>query len=149
MLAERALRTKGKRPRHPKGQVPASRWERVSDPALAILMEAAEGLPAVVRRRMFGEEALFVGGTIFAIAMDRERILLRFPEERAFAQFLEEGAEPWHPSWSRNPVRHWLFAPEHLLDEPTRLREWVARAHAIALRAPPRDAEGPRKRKSR
>lgn len=111
----------------------------------ALLVEALEGLPLVMRRGMFGHPAAFAAGQIFAVVGDEDRICVRLPEEKAFAEAMAlPGAGGFDPGHDGKPMRHWVLLPATMLDEPRELAEWVKRAHALALKEPPKPRGRPK-----
>jgi len=114
---------------------------------MALLLDAVEGLPLVVKKRMFGFEALWADGRIFALAW-QGRIALRIPDEKTAAELaairgshafsLEEGKTT--PAGAG-----WINVPESFHDDPHELRRWARRAHEMALQQPLRA----RKRRAR
>jgi TfoX/Sxy family transcriptional regulator of competence genes len=103
------------------------------EPALAILEDAAAGLP-YTRRKMMGHDCLFAPAGIFALVADGGRIGLRLAEPEAYETLSGlDGAGLWSPMGKR-PMRHWVLVPESFLDESATLRAWVQRAHGLAGR---------------
>lgn len=110
----------------------------------ALLAEALGGLPLVTRRGMFGHPAAFAAGQIFVVVGDEDRICVRLPEEKAFAEAMAlPGAGGFDPGHDGRPMRHWVLLPGTMLDEPRELAEWVKRAHVLALKGPPRPERRP------
>ena len=105
-------------------------------PSLPILEEACAVLPHTTRA-MFGGHGLFApNGGIFAAVVDDDRIVLKFADEVARAEFKAIGGRAW--TYSENmTMREWLLAPDALYDEPRELAAWAARAHRLA---PPKKA---------
>ena len=99
---------------------------------LARLEAVAAALPAVTRKKMFGCEALFADGTIFALIWKTGRIGLKLPDAAAFEGLMAlPGAAPWQAG--EKVMGHWVLVPEAFhADEPA-LRGWAERAHALAL----------------
>ena len=105
---------------------------------MSLLLDAVEGLPLVEKKRMFGFEALWADGRIFALAW-RGRIALRMPDPKAAAGLaalpgthvftIDEGKTT--PAGSR-----WLNVPESFHDDPHALRRWAGRAYDLALKEP-------------
>jgi TfoX/Sxy family transcriptional regulator of competence genes len=106
-----------------------------ADYLLEVLERAAEGLPAVTRKFMFGCHALFGGGKIFSLVWDG-RIAVKVPAERGGDDLLRlPGAEPWSPMKTEKGMRSWVLVPERMHEDDEALRPWVERAHAAALEA--------------
>lgn len=102
----------------------------------SLLDAACEGLEAVGWRRMFGCDAAFAGGAIFALVWKTGRVGVKLPDGKAFAAAMAlAGAEPWAPGGK--PMSHWVLLPESLHDDEEELAVWVRRAHALALAAGP------------
>jgi DNA transformation protein len=97
--------------------------------------DASRDLPAVERRRMFGCDAWFAAGAIFALVWKHGRIGLKLPDPEAYAElFALPGAAPW--TAGTKTMSGWVLVPEAFHDDPAALRAWVARAHRAALAAP-------------
>lgn len=104
---------------------------------LSQLDEVTGSLRGVSARRMFGCDALFADGAIFALIWKTGRIGLKLPDAALYAQLLAEpGTEPWAPGEGK-PMAHWLLVPESLHDDLDALTPWVQRAHKLALQAGP------------
>jgi TfoX/Sxy family transcriptional regulator of competence genes len=102
---------------------------------LGLLEDAAMPLPGVTRKKMFGCEALFAEGTIFALIWKEDRIGLKFPDPAAEAEARAlPGSDPWQAG--DKVMGRWVLVPEAFHDDPVTLARWVQRAHALALVAP-------------
>lgn len=112
----------------------------------ALLDELSDGLAGVTLKRMFGHDALFAFGNIFALEWDG-RVGVRLPSEVDFDLAMrEDGSTPFDPMSAGKGMAHWVILSADFLDEPRRLREWVARAHALNSALPPK-AKKPTKAK--
>ena len=110
---------------------------------LAYLTDAVEDatcdLPGVERRKMFGCDAWFAGGSIFALVWKHGRIGLKLPEPGARAELAGlPGAAPW--TAGTKTMSGWVLVPEGFHDDADALRAWTLRAHEAALAAPARKA---------
>lgn len=96
----------------------------------SVLDDCVAELPEVTGRRMFGSDALFANGNIFALVWDG-RIALKLREPSAYALALAmDGAAPWNPMGpGRAGMTHWVLVSEALHDDVEALTEWAARAH--------------------
>lgn len=104
---------------------------------LSQLEEVTGSLRGVSARRMFGCDALFADGAIFALIWKTGRIGLKLPDAALYAALLAEpGTEPWAPGEGK-PMAHWLLVPESLHDDLDALAPWVQHAHKLALQAGP------------
>lgn len=121
----------------------ASKADRAELDALYDLLEEAAGpLPAVSRRRMFGCDALFAEGNIFALIWKTVRIGVRLPEPAAYAEAMARpGAIPWSVGDGVKPMAHWVLLPEADHEDPAALGRWVAIAHAQAHALGPKEAK--------
>lgn len=98
---------------------------------LATLRTAAERLPDVNEKKMFGCEALFVNGAIFALVWKTGRIGVKLPDAARFeALASQKGAEPWRAG--PMVMAHWLLVPPSLDGDAKKLAPWVKEAHAMA-----------------
>jgi len=113
----------------------------------SLLEEASSELEHVTRRGMFGGEAFFAGGKIYAFVPRIGRIGLKLPEAAAYKEMLARpGAEAWCPGAQH--MSHWVLIPEAFHDDPDLLERWVRRAHQLALSRPERTKRPPRRRKA-
>lgn len=107
----------------------------------ALLADLTAELPEVTERRMFGADALFANGIIFAITHDG-RINLKFPDPKHFAQAQAlEGAGHFDPMGIGKTMTAWIAMPEELHDDVDGLRPWVEVAHQLAMSTPPKGAK--------
>ena len=102
---------------------------------MALLLDAVEGLPGVTKKRMFGFEALWADGRIFA-AVWNGRISFKAPEVASLP-----GARPFSIELGKKTAKPaaWIEAPESFHDDPHELRRWARRAYELA-RLQPRPA---------
>jgi TfoX/Sxy family transcriptional regulator of competence genes len=113
---------------------------------LSLLLDLTAELPEVTGRRMFGSDALFANGTIFAIVWDG-RVTLRFPDEARFAAANAlEGAGPFDPMGAGKTMGRWVCMPEAFHDDVEALSPWVELAHRLAMSEPPKTAKRAPKR---
>lgn len=98
---------------------------------LELLEDASIPLPGVTRRRMFGSEAMFVDGRIYALVWNKEGRLgvkLTDPADRE-ALLAVAGAESWSPG-GKAVMQKWVLLPESFHDDQQAVAHWVRRAHA-------------------
>jgi len=92
-----------------------------------LVEEGTRGLREIVKKRMFGCDAYFVGDAIFALIWKTGRIGVRLPDDGAYASLLAlEGAEPWCAGPKR--MAHWVLVPEGFHDDEDALVGWLRRA---------------------
>jgi TfoX/Sxy family transcriptional regulator of competence genes len=97
-----------------------------------LLEDASSKLAGVSRRRMFGCDALFVNGEIYALVWKTGRIGLKLPEPAAFDELMDmQGADPWKAG--PKTMSHWVLVPEEFHEDSEELARWVRRAHSMAL----------------
>ena len=98
---------------------------------VATLRSASERLADVEEKKMFGCEALFVNGAIFALVWKTGRIGVKLPDEARFdALASQKGAEPW--SAGPKVMSHWLLVPPSVDADAKKLAPWVKEAHGMA-----------------
>ncbi len=109
-----------------------------------LIEEGSVGLPGVAPRRMFGCDAFFAYGNIYALVWSEGRIALKLPDKASFDEVMARpGAEPWTVSEGK-AMSHWVLVPEDFHDEPDELGRWIRRAYESAAHAPPKKAKAPR-----
>jgi len=61
-----------------------------------IMETAAKGLPKVTSKKMFGCQALWANGNVFALVWKHGRLGVKLPDEKDFGALIKKsGAEPW------------------------------------------------------
>lgn len=94
----------------------------------------------VASKRMFGCDAFFRSGKIFAMVWKEGRIAVRLPDD-AYAELQAvEGVEPWSPG-GKMSMRGWLMLPPAWHEDDEHLRNWLGRAHTSAGFALPKAAK--------
>lgn len=112
---------------------------------VSLLLERTASLDGVGRRKMFGCEAFFRDGTIFALVWKEGRIALKLPDPALFSELRAlPGSHPWSPGAMK--MSSWLLVPEDFHDDEERLDLWVRRAWTCAALAPPKKAKAAAKR---
>lgn len=107
-----------------------------------LLEDAAGPLPEVTRRKMFGCEALFALGNIFALIWAEGRIGVRLTDPAAFAEAMARpGAKQWSVNDGESFMKHWVLLPEADHDDPAAIAMWAGRAHAMAISLGPKKAK--------
>jgi hypothetical protein len=97
---------------------------------LQILRTASASLPGVVEKKMFGCEALFTTGRIFALVWKTGRIGLKLPAPDRYAALASQrGAAPWMVG--TKVMGRWVLVPPKL-EHPKALAPWLKEAHAMA-----------------
>lgn len=105
---------------------------------LEILRSASADLPDVHEKKMFGCDALFASGRIFALIWKTGRIGVKLPEpDRYEALASQRGAAPW--TLGEKVIKSWVLVPPKL-EEPKALGPWLAEAHAMARASPKKKA---------
>jgi TfoX/Sxy family transcriptional regulator of competence genes len=103
-----------------------------------LIEEGSTGLPGVAPRRMFGCDAFFAFGNIYALIWREGRIALRMPASEAFEELRAlPGADSWSVG-SGKTMAGWVLVPEDFHDEPELLGKWIRRAYDFAARIPPK-----------
>ena len=98
---------------------------------LATLRDAAAPLADVDEKKMFGCEALFRNGAIFALVWKTGRIGVKLPDAARFeALASQKGTEPWRAG--PMVMSHWLLVPPSIDRDAKKLAPWVKEAHAMA-----------------
>ena len=93
-----------------------------------LIESCSRDLAQVTQRRMFGSNAFFTNGKIFALEWD-DRIGVKLAEPAEYAALLAlPGAQRWSPN-GKAPMSKWLLVPESFHDDEDALAEWVRKAH--------------------
>ncbi len=104
-----------------------------------LLSAASEYLPEVTSRKMFGCQALFAAGSIYALIWRQDRIGLKIPDKEQYAELMAlPGVEAQFTGHDRNPMSHWVLLPASFYKNHELLDLWSQRAHSYALLAPKR-----------
>lgn len=116
----------------------------------ALIAELSAELPEVTERRMFGADAFFANGNIFAMAHDgRVFVKLSDPARFAAAQAMP-GCGKFDPMGTGKTMAGWVSMPEAMHDDIDALAPWIEDAHRLAMSAPPKGAKkakAPKKKK--
>lgn len=107
-----------------------------------VVRAAICAMPAVVTKRMFGAEAFFTHGRMFAFLFD-EAIVLKLPDAERQQVLDMRTARPFL-THEHAPFGRWVEAPIQGSDVAARAIRLAASAHALA-QSP--DHDGPRKRR--
>jgi TfoX N-terminal domain len=116
--------------------------QRARSDAHEVVQAAILAMPAVTTKRMFGAEAFFTGGRMFAFLFE-EAIVLKLPESERQDVLDTRLARPFLTS-EHAPFGRWVEAPIHGSEAASRAIRFAAAAHALA-QSPMHD--GPRKRR--
>ena len=93
------------------------------------VLELVDGSTA---RRMFGGQAIYAEGKMFAVAYD-ERIYLKV-DDASRAEFEELGSEPFRPN-DRQTIKSFYELPEEVASDDAELAAWAQRAIEAAKAA--------------
>lgn len=110
--------------------------------AYEVVQAAILAMPQVSTKRMFGAEAFFTGGRMFAFLFD-EAIVLKLPESERQDVLDTRVARPFLTS-ERAPFGRWVESAIHGSEAASRAIRLAAAAHALA-QSPMHD--GPRQRR--
>ncbi len=115
---------------------------RTRSDAHEVVQAAILAMPQVTTKRMFGAEAFFTGGRMFAFLFD-EAIVLKLPESERQDVLDTRVARPFLTS-ERAPFGRWVESGIHGSEAASRAIRLAAAAHALA-QSPTHD--GPRQRR--
>ncbi len=108
-----------------------------SSPVLVAIFDSCLPNDAhVVRRKMFGWPAAFVGGWMFS-SLHRESIVVRLPEADLAELMTLSGAHPFEPMPGRS-MRGYGVLPLEMHGDPNLLSAWIDRAFRAAAALPPK-----------
>jgi len=89
----------------------------------AALEAALEGLEGISWKRMFGCDAAFRDGNIFALVWKEGRIGLKYPQADEFeTRMAMDDSMRWAPGG--RVTRHWLLIPTQVSNSSESLKEW-------------------------
>jgi hypothetical protein len=110
----------------------------------AVFDGSMAGLEGVEPKRLFGCDAYFVNGNIFALVWKEGRLGLRITDEGSRTELMAlPGAEAWVVD--SKVVRFWVLLPTAWHGRPSRLKEWAFVSWQQALQRPPKPGVTPRK----
>lgn len=127
-----ASRTSSKMPTIPKPADAAKAFFRLLVPNDA----------AVQVRPMFGNEAAFVNGNMFA-GLYGDAVFVRLEEEPRATLLKEPGARRFEPMPGR-PMKEYVVLPDAWRTSPARARPWVERSWKWVASFPPKAAKSKR-----
>lgn len=116
--------------------------QRTHSDAYEVIHAAILAMPQVLTKRMFGAEAFFTGGRMFAFLFE-EAIVLKLPESERQDVLDTRVARPFLTN-ERAPFGRWVESPIHGSTAASRAIQLAASAHALA-QSPVHD--GPRQRR--
>lgn len=112
----------------------------------ALAAELPEPAPSVEEKKMFGGLALMVGGHM-CVGVIGDKAIARIGPERYAAAM---GAPDTGPmDFTGRPMKGWLYLMPPLVNDPQRLRGFVAQAIAFVGSLGPPKPKKPRKRATR
>lgn len=92
---------------------------------------ASAELSDITPRRMFGCDAFFHGGSIFALIWKTGRIGLKITDPSLFKTLMSvPGAAPW--TAGPKTMSNWVLVPEDFHDDVDQLRQWTKTAYKLA-----------------
>ncbi len=100
-----------------------------------LVAETLSRLTGISKKRMFGCDAFFRSGQIFALIWKTGRIGVRLPDVSIHnALMASAGAEPWqvYDKPSAKPMKHWVLVPEAFHDDTLELASWLGQAYTLA-----------------
>ena len=110
----------------------------------AVFDGSMAGLEGVEPKRLFGCDAYFVNGNIFALVWKEGRLGLRLTDELSRSELMARpGAEAW--VMDSKIVRFWVLLPRAWHARPAHLREWALVSWREALQRPHKPAVTRRK----
>ena len=102
------------------------------DELKSALEQAVEGLADIGWKRMFGCDAAFRDGNIFALVWKEGRLGLKYADEEEFAARMDSvGSDRWAPGGRQ--TKHWVLLPESVAADAEELRAWAEVAHASSI----------------
>lgn len=110
----------------------AAKWTKSPPELVERFFAALPDDPRVERRKMFGFDASFVNGQMFAGLFEASMMLRLAETDRA-----KLGAPAFEPVPGR-PMKEYVRLPDSLLAERTELRRWVKRGFDYAAALPPK-----------
>jgi TfoX/Sxy family transcriptional regulator of competence genes len=104
--------------------------------AIEAFADVTRDLEGAEPRKMFGYNAAFVNGNLFA-SLHEVGMILRLPEPDRFTLLALDGAALFEPMPGR-PMREYVVVPEQMLDDRRELRAWIERAFAYGSSLAPK-----------
>jgi TfoX/Sxy family transcriptional regulator of competence genes len=121
------------------------KW-KPSPPALVRAFEdATESLREAERRKMFGDPAIFINGSMFA-GLVQDTMILRLGEKDK-ERFLElPGAKPF-VAMNGRVMKQWVVVPPAMMKSKSELKVWLGKALAHGRSLPAKVSKRNRNRK--
>lgn len=93
-----------------------------------ILSSATEDLPNLSAKKMFGCQAFWANGNVFALVWKQGRLGVKLPNEDSYDDLMKlKGAEPWKAGPMK--MAHWILVPTTFHTKKAELKKWVVKAH--------------------
>jgi hypothetical protein len=118
--------------------LPTMPWVKVPAEHHPLFRAALPDDPRIETKLMFGGVAAQVNGHIFAGLFGRSTMILLPESERAEALALE-GASMFDPMGDGRARSDKVMLPERMMQKPSELRRWIARAFEGAAVLPPKE----------
>lgn len=96
---------------------------------------------------MFGGHGFFApNGGMFAAIVSDDEVILKFADETARAELIEEGGHAWTYGGMKKPMTmpSWIVVPESFYDDHEAFSAWARRAHQLV---PPKKITNTKKKK--
>ncbi len=95
---------------------------------------AADGLPGIEHRTMFGYPSVFLNGNMLACVF-QDRIMVRLSEADRVDAISTVGGKQFEPSPGR-AMREYVELPRRVADDPDQLNGWLQRGRAYVQTLP-------------
>ncbi|MES0175381.1 TfoX/Sxy family protein [Mesorhizobium sp. M0006] len=96
----------------------------------ALMDAAAARLPHVIKKRLFGCQALYRERAVFALVWKTGRIGVKLPIPAQYHELMSKvGSEPWV---AHAVMSQWVLVPKTFHSDPNLLFDWLKIAHGLA-----------------
>jgi TfoX/Sxy family transcriptional regulator of competence genes len=113
------------------------------DRARKAFEELVPAAPGVAKRPMFGNQAAFVNGNMFA-GLFGDGLFVRLADERLQAM-MAAGGKPFEPMPGR-AMRGYAYVPGDWLSDPRAAEKWMAEALEFTSALPAKEVKAKKKR---
>jgi TfoX/Sxy family transcriptional regulator of competence genes len=93
------------------------------------LQQVMSDLEGVTWKKMFGCDAAFRDGTIFALVWKEGRIGLKYLDDDEFeVRISHQGSNRWEPGG--RTTKYWVLIPTEIVENKSELKQWTEKSYA-------------------
>lgn len=111
------------------------------------VLEQLASFSGVTARRMFGGQGLFKGGLMFALIADGELYFKVDDSNRPDFEAIKSQPFVYEKKEGKTATMSYWYVPEEIIEDVDALKNWAAKAYAVAVSARKTSAAKPKPRR--